>query len=236
MQTLARPLYLQVREALIARIAAGEWAAGAALPSEFALADQMGVSQGTVRKALDAMAADNLVERHQGRGTFVPEHTEARALFHFFRMQGPGGAPVLPEMVSQSAAMVSAPPQVAKTLGTGRRKVWRITRVRAVAALPAIVEHIYLDPKRFPGLTANTTLPNALYAYYQAQAGVSIVRADDQLAAVAAPSEVAKALGLAASAPALVAERRAFDLLDTVVEMRWSWFETSGQRYAVTLR
>lgn len=236
MQTQARPLYLQVRESLIARIAAGEWPAGAALPSEFALADEMGVSQGTVRKALDAMAADNLVDRHQGRGTFVPEHTEARALFHFFRMQDPGGAPVLPEMVSQSAALVSAPPQVAKTLGTGRRKVWRITRLRAVAAVPAIVEHIYLDPNRFPDLTTKTPLPNALYAYYQAQAGVSIVRADDQLAAVVAPEDVAQALGLAAGAPVLQAKRRAFDLLDMVVEMRWSWFETRGQRYAVTLR
>ena len=52
----ARPLYAQVESILNARIAAGEWQPGHALPSEPELAQELGVSHGTVRKALDALA------------------------------------------------------------------------------------------------------------------------------------------------------------------------------------
>src|SRR5262249_5221027 len=68
-----RPLYAQVKELLIARLVRGEWRPGGVLPSEFSLAATFGVSQGTVRKALDEMAAQNLVVRRQGRGTFVAQ-------------------------------------------------------------------------------------------------------------------------------------------------------------------
>lgn len=231
---MARPLYLQVREALVQRLADGEWRAGAALPSEIALAAELGVSQGTVRKALDQLAAENLLERRQGRGTFVPEHTEARALFHFFAMVDPDGAPVIPEPVETRLALAAIPPAEARILGSGRRKVWRIVRTRAVDGRTAIVEHILIDPARFPRLTAATALPNALYAYYQAE-GATVARADDRLTAVPAPADVARALGLAPGAPLLFARRIARDLRGAAIELRHSWFDTSAQAYRATL-
>lgn len=236
MEAVARPLYLQVREAILARMADGEWKAGSALPSEFALAAQLGVSQGTVRKALDSLAADNLLVRRQGRGTFVPEHTEERALFHFFKMQDAEGAPVVPQPSSQEIALVAAPKPVAQALETGRRKVWRIRRLRSVGGHPAILEDIYLDPQRFPELSGDTALPNALYSFYQVTAGVTIARADDRLSAVAAEADIAEALGIAPGAPLLYAERVARDLRDTAAEVRLSWFDTTAQSYAVQLR
>ena len=235
MEAVARPLYLQVREALLARMADGEWKAGTALPSEFALAAELGVSQGTVRKALDALAAENLVLRRQGRGTFVPEHTEERALFHFFRMQDADGRAVLPQPLSQQIELVMPSKAVAKALDAGRRKLWRVARVRTVNGRPAIVEHIYLDPKRFPALDAQTALPNALYSFYQTTAGISIARADDRLSAVPAPADVAAELGVAPGAPLLFAERLAYDLRDEVAELRLSWFDTGAQSYLVSL-
>ena len=61
---------------------------GEAIPSEIELAARYGVSQGTVRKAIDALAADNLVVRRQGKGTFVATHTEeAQSTFRFLRMR-----------------------------------------------------------------------------------------------------------------------------------------------------
>src|SRR5258707_13395026 len=82
-----RPLYAQVRALMIRRMVRGEWRPGDILPSEGRLAVEFGVSQGTVRKALDEMAAQNLVVRQQGRGTFVAQHSEAHALFHFFHIR-----------------------------------------------------------------------------------------------------------------------------------------------------
>ena len=66
-----RPLYRQARDVLVGRINDGIWQAGQVLPSEMEIAADLGVSQGTARKALDEMESENLVVRHQGRGTFV---------------------------------------------------------------------------------------------------------------------------------------------------------------------
>ncbi|WP_198671135.1 GntR family transcriptional regulator [Oceanibium sediminis] len=236
MEPLARPLYAQVRDALVARIADGEWKAGTALPSEFALAAELGVSQGTVRKALDSMAAANLVERQQGRGTYVREHTEARALFHFFPMQAEDGTPLRPVPERCTITMAEAPSGAARLLGTRRRKLWKIDRVRAINGRPAIVEQIYLDPGRFTQLRENTVLPNALYGFYQATAGVTVVTADDQLSAVSADDALAQALDIAPGTPLLFSRRRAFDLRNEPVELRLSWFDTTAQRYGVKLK
>jgi DNA-binding GntR family transcriptional regulator len=67
------PLHEQVREALLARIAAGVWRGREGLPNEGQLPIEFGVSQGTIRRALDALEAEGVLERRQGRGTFVRE-------------------------------------------------------------------------------------------------------------------------------------------------------------------
>jgi GntR family transcriptional regulator len=91
-----RPLYAQVKELLIRRLVEGRWRPGDALPAETSLAVELGVSQGTVRKALDEMAAANLLERRQGKGTFVARHSRQRSLFHFFHIVGEDGRKELP--------------------------------------------------------------------------------------------------------------------------------------------
>ena len=67
---------------MIQRVVSGDWKPGELLPSEMKLAVEYHVSQGTVRKALDELTAENVVVRRQGRGTFVAEHDDHRALFH----------------------------------------------------------------------------------------------------------------------------------------------------------
>ena len=62
-----RPLYRQVRDILVKRIADGVWQPGQILPSESEVAADLGVSQGTARKALDSLTADHFVVRRQGR-------------------------------------------------------------------------------------------------------------------------------------------------------------------------
>ena len=70
-----QPLYLQIKALLEQSLDAGEWHPGEAIPSEILLAARFGVSQGTVRKAIDALAGDHLVVRRQGKGTFVADGT-----------------------------------------------------------------------------------------------------------------------------------------------------------------
>src|SRR3546814_11374588 len=92
-----KPLYQQVKDLLIGRLIGGHWKPGDLLPSEMQLAEELGVSQGTVRTALDEMTAVNLLVRRQGRGTYVAEHDQAHALFHFLQLTARRGRPLVPE-------------------------------------------------------------------------------------------------------------------------------------------
>ena len=79
------PLYQQIRGLITRSLESGEWGPGDVIPSESELATRFGVSQGTVRKAIDEMAAENLLVRRQGKGTFVATHNDPRSFFRFLR-------------------------------------------------------------------------------------------------------------------------------------------------------
>src|SRR5438477_12481533 len=82
------PLYLQIKSLLERSLEAREWRPGEAIRSEMELASRFGVAQGTVRKAIEALAADNLVVRRQGKGTYVATHTEEHtSQFRFLRIR-----------------------------------------------------------------------------------------------------------------------------------------------------
>src|SRR6476620_5704505 len=80
------PLYQQIKTLLLGSLQAGEWQPGQAIPSELELAARFKVSQGKVRKAIDELAAENLLVRRQGKGTFVATHAEEHVQFRFLRL------------------------------------------------------------------------------------------------------------------------------------------------------
>jgi GntR family transcriptional regulator len=230
------PLYAQVRSRLVARLTAGEWRPGAALPGDSALAAEMGISPGTVRKAVDSLVADGVLRRHQGKGTFVTEQTPEHANYHFFRLVDAAGERVLPEPLTESVTVRPAGAKAARALGIAKGDaITRIDRIRAIAGRPAIMEVIAVPVSLMPGLLDETPLPNALYPHYQSSYGISVISTDDRLSAVAANGAAAKALGVSSGAPLLMAERVAFDLTGRAVEWRRSRFLSNGLAYAVTL-
>jgi GntR family transcriptional regulator len=80
------PLYRQIKALMVRNLQAGEWRPGEAIPSETELAARFRVSQGTVRKAVDELASDNMLVRRQGKGTFVATHAEEKVQFRFLRL------------------------------------------------------------------------------------------------------------------------------------------------------
>ena len=80
------PLYQQIKDLILQSLQAGEWKPGEAIPSEMDLAARFRVSQGTVRKAIDELAAENLVVRRQGKGTFVATHAEQHVRYRFLKL------------------------------------------------------------------------------------------------------------------------------------------------------
>ncbi len=232
----AQPLYAQVKALLLQHLIAGEWRPGELLPSEFQLADRFGVSQGTVRKALDALAADNVVVRRQGRGTFVAEHDQRRALFHFFHLVGPDGERRLPESRLVSVRRGLASRIEAGWLAVGRgTPVIRIRRVRSLDGQPAIAETIAVPQVLFPDLADIREVPNTLYDLYERRYGITIARAVERLSAVAADARDARLLGVPAGTPLLEIDRIALALDGKPVEWRVSRCLTTTHRYRVEL-
>ncbi|OYX72029.1 MAG: GntR family transcriptional regulator [Rhizobiales bacterium 32-66-11] len=226
-----RPLYRQVRETLIRRLVDRVWAPGQPLPSEMHLAAELGVSQGTVRKALDEMAAENLVVRRQGRGTFVASHDEDRILFQFFKLVADDGERRFPESQVVSTARGRANAAEREALSLPRDgKVIRIRRIRKLDGAPLIVENLALPESLFPGL-GEAPIPNNLYGLYASKFGIGVGRAREKLKAIAVAADDAAALGVPEGTPALLIDRLALSLEQIPVEWRVSICLTEGFHY-----
>lgn len=230
-----RPLYSQVYETLVRRIAEGEWKPGQALPSEQALAMQLGVSQGTVRKALDALALDKVIDRRQGKGTYVAELTQERSLFRFFRLTRADGQRAVPTSGDESVKRRRIrPPEVKALELPDTVEVFEIVRTRFVDEQPVAIERIVLPEMYFPGLDQHSPLPNALYALYQREYRINIVSANEKLRVDVARKDDVRRLSLELGAPLLQVERVALAVDGRRVEWRLSRCDTSTLSYDVT--
>jgi GntR family transcriptional regulator len=233
----ARPLYAQVRDLLIERISSGAWRPGALIPNEFAIAAELGVSQGTIRKALDALAADRLLVRRQGRGTYVAEHTPADVLFRFFNFFDAEGQRIEPDSIYARLAEARASAVERKRLALeDGEKVIRIARTRTKDGAPFILETIVLPARFFPGLATTAPVPNTLYDHFQKAYGVTVARGRERLTAVAAGRREAVALGIAEGTPLLRLDRTMYGLQQQPLEWRVSLCRMDGAAYEVELR
>jgi GntR family transcriptional regulator len=232
-----RPLYRQVYDILVRKIAEGAWKPGEMLPSEQMLAREMGVSHGTVRKVLDALTAENLLLRRQGKGTFVAEHDQDRALFRFFHIARPGGERLVPEAAKvRIRARPSRAIERERLELRDRDAVFEITRLRLIDGEPAIRETIILPERLFPRLDRIGDLPNTLYSLYQSKFGITVAAAREELRAATATREDQSSLGLKPGNPILVIGRVALALTGQPVEWRESRVRSDHLVYAVTLQ
>lgn len=231
------PLYRQVKSLLVKRIADRVWQPGEGLPSEIQIAAELGVSQGTVRKALDEMTADRLLVRRQGRGTFVARHDESRILFQFFKIVPETGVPVFPDShLRRVTEGIATPEEVARLALTPGERVIRIARVRSLNGRVTISEYLVLPARLFPGMAAREDIPNNLYDLYGSEYGITIVGGDESLRAVAAPPEDADLLAVEPGAPLLAIDRVALGLDGKPVEWRVSLCDTRHCHYVSGLR
>jgi GntR family transcriptional regulator len=229
-----RPLYAQVKELMIRRMVRGAWRPGDILPSEGRLAAEFHVSQGTVRKALDEMAVQNLVVRQQGRGTFIAEHSQQHALFHFFHIRDESGVKEMPTGRVLAFRYGRADREQAHRLALpSRAPVIAILRLRVLRGRPVILERITLPAALFPDLDLpiDRELPDELYILYQQRFGITIARAQERLRAVAADKLDAQSLAVGERSPLLEIDRVALSLDGNPVEWRLSRCNSAHHHY-----
>ena len=222
-------LYRAVGRSLLESIEAGIHPPASMLPSEAALAAAFGVSMGTLRKAVDDLVARGLLVRRQGRGTFVATHTADRALLHYFRLERHDGLRESPSVDVIGLARIAADAESASALGIAEgAPALQIEQRLALQGATVGHELLVLPAALFKGMSEKALLANAgaLYAWYQSEFGVTVVRATERAAAVIAERRVRDALGLPAGAAVLRVGRQAFGLRDRPVEYRRSHFDT----------
>lgn len=231
-----KKLYQSVFDGIVERIVRGEYAPGAMLPSEFDIAATFGVSQGTARKALIQLEQKGIVERRQGKGTFVTLRTPENSLFHFFRLRDKSGQQVVPDLMNEKVTKRKATQQEQRTLFGQPEEVFEIARVRSFDKKPLCYEKSVVSVALFPGLLERAPLPNTLYVLFQQAYGCAIISARDSLTAEHVGSRVGAMLGVASETPAIVGARESLDLLERVIELRKSVYLTDSVNYSVAMK
>lgn len=232
------PLYRQIKQLIVASLEHGEWRPGQLIPSEMELAARFQVSQGTVRKAVDELAAENLLVRRQGKGTFVATHHEPRAQYRFLRLQSDSGADVPAASRFLECRRQRATAEVAGLLElkAGDPVVF-VRRLLSFDGVPTVLDDIWLPGQTFKGLTAERLAEyhGPLYGLFETEFGTRMIRADERIRAVAAEEAAARLLDVEAGSPLLLVERVSYTYGDRPVEIRRGLCVTRSHHYHNTL-
>lgn len=231
-----QPLYKQVEEHVTQLIVEQRWKPGEILPNEFQLAEEFGVSQGTVRKALNSLTQAKILMRRQGVGTFVSEHTGHHGLYRFFPLVADGKNPELPKAEMLSLDVTVASQEVAEALTIeAKSNVILLRRRRILNDEYCITENIYLPYEYFAEILEKTAIPHTLYHFYQTNFNLTVHKTIDSLKADLASEEDAKLLGIKAGDPVLQVNRVSHSINGKLMEYRQSRCRSDNYHYLVEL-
>lgn len=228
------PAYRVVKDRLIQALATGHYPAGSSLPAEKQLAEEHGVSIGTLRKAVDSLVSEGILIRQQGKGTFVSQHDNQRLLYYYFHIVPQGQQKVRPTTKLLRFQRARAGEEAAERLHISSSSwVFRIRNLLLIQAKPVIVDEIVIDAARFDGLTARQfeSRPESIYQLYESDFSQTVVRASERLRACSASEEHAKPLDVEAHFPLLQIRRVAYGFRDDPIEWRVSYVNTSEHEY-----
>jgi GntR family transcriptional regulator len=233
------PRYQRLRDEWSAAIAARRWRPGEAIPAEPELAEAHRVSIGTVRKAVDALEAEGLLERIQGRGTFVRRPKFDTSLFRFFRFEGADGERLTPQgrLLGRRAARAPAAVASALRLPSGAPAI-HLVRLRLLEGRPFLAESIWVPRSRFAPLLdlEPAEFADLLYPLYERHCGQVVASAEETLTAEAAGAREARLLRIKVGSPLIAIERLALSYERQPLEWRRSHGVAEDFRYRVEIR
>jgi GntR family transcriptional regulator len=197
------PKHQQLRELLLGMVVPGQ-----AIPSERDLMSTYGVSRATVRKAIDGLVADGLLQRTHGLGTFaVRPRLETRLHLASFSqdMRRRGRTPST-RLVS--VALATPPTEAVQALGLEPgTKAWRLVRIRLADNEPVAHEDGWYPEDRLPGLDTHDIAGGSLYEILGHAYGLWVDHAEQTLWGEAADADLARQLAAPIATPLLVFRR-----------------------------
>lgn len=231
-----RPLYLQLRDALVDRIATGHWKAGDMVPNEFDLAREFAVSSGTMRKALELLEKMHLVTRLQGRGTFVNDQASQDLVGRYCKLRGPDGASISGEAVTGEVTQGLATGLECDRLRLGQgAHVYRFRRRGLRESRAFVVENVAVPVTLFPGL-ADVESPPPI-TVLALRHGVLLGQAEERISLGVPERDVSEALGTPPGTPAIKLDRVVFTVNDVAAEWRIGWCQfRDGDHYLAAMQ
>lgn len=226
------PIYLQIKDWMRQQIASGAWPKSFKLRPEVDLADELEVSRGTVRKAIEELTEEGLVTRTHGRGTFVAsdvlEQALADHLITFSEDLISRGIPFTTHVFAR--ALMPASPKLAARLGLAAgQQIFLLKRVRSVDGEVLVASHNYMVYAYCPGIEAVDFERRRLFEVLEAQFGLRVARGRRNFQAQQADAEVAARLGVTAGAPVMYLEQ--FSYLDDGALVEYSEVWLRGDRF-----
>lgn len=232
------PLHIQIRDKLMGRIADRVWKSGEALPGEDRLAEEFSVSVGTMRKVIQGLVHEGVLERKQGKGTFITSTYERNSMLRFVRFTNPSQSRI-PRAKILTLTVQEADAQIAEKLDikTGAKTIY-MHRIRLDGDEVILAEHIWLSHKLFSKLIAHLQKesPPLLYPVYDEICGVRAVRALDELAMDHMPDTDAALFNIPAGSACMRIQRAMRDLNGDVIEWRISYVPSDRFHYTVEIR
>lgn len=221
------PKYIQISERLIRDIAAGHLADGARLPPEREMASNLGLSVGTLRKALAVLADKGLLVRVQGSGNYIRHVPGVASVYGFLRLElrNGGGLPT-----ARVLAVDRLPkPADAPVFGPDANG-WRIRRLRRLDGIAVAVEEIWLDAGCAARL-APGDLSESLYLYYRDRLGLIIAAVEDRVGLRDVPDWAPLDFAQIKGTPCAHITRLSRDGAGARVEFSRTWFDCNKARY-----
>lgn len=227
----------RIAAALREDIARQVYPVGSVLPTEAALCRRFGASRYTVREALRKLVAAGLIERQQGAGsrviagsppkTFSHTFADLAEIFQYAKDTRFDVAQVrLVRITAEEASLVGAP----------ANSHWlRISGVRRTADLDTVISHVtvYVHARFAPLLKDVRSASVAIYALVEARSGEMIAEAIQEIAALPAPADVARAIGIQRGRSSMRFVRRYIDYSGGTMLTSINWH--AGDRFTYTM-
>jgi len=197
------PIYRQIRDVLVNEIQ-DLYKAGESLPAENELALRFGVNRHTLRRAIDELVIDGLVERHHGKGVFVLEPTISYSIGSTTRftetLQSLGrstASRVLRKQVIPARGTIASRLQI-----TGGDEVIFIETLRTVEFKPFCVISHFIPLKTFPDVFERYE-DGSLHEFLKVHYGIKLIREESLVSAILPEAEDARLLNMPRQAPVL---------------------------------
>ena len=228
-----RPLYLQVRDLVLERITGGTWGPGSMLPAEVDLARELGVSSGTVRKALDALEAEHVVSRRQGKGTFVNDSSAQELVWRYDNLRDREGRRIAGRLGASEISVGPAKPIERERLNAEEDEpIVRIRRVLLNVARPYMYEEVSLPERHFQGLSERTMVPRRIADLAQ-EFGLVLGRGIETVSVARADGVSAERLAISEGTAVLRLDRVVFAIDGRAVEWRVADCHLDGEHYVI---